>query len=80
MSDGSQQPGKIRETKTRFDLNAAVQNWQQELAAQPELTEDDRRELEAHLRDTVVEFQRRGLNDDESFWLASADRPTKTTR
>jgi hypothetical protein len=26
--------------------------------------------LETHLRDTVTELQRRGLNDQESFWLA----------
>lgn len=58
------------ETKTRFDLNAAVQTWQQELAAQPDLTPDVRQELETHLRDTVAELQRRGLNDEESFWLA----------
>lgn len=58
------------ETQTRFDLNAAVQTWQQELAAQPDLTSDVRHELETHLRDTVTELQRRGLNDEESFWLA----------
>ncbi|HAO77849.1 MAG TPA: hypothetical protein DCQ92_02515 [Verrucomicrobia subdivision 3 bacterium] len=58
------------ETQTRFDLNAAIQNWQQELAAQPDLTPDVRRELETHLRDTVAELQRRGLKEEESFWLA----------
>ena len=58
------------ETQTRFDLNAAIENWRQELAAQPDLTPDVRRELETHLRDTVAELQRRGLNDEESFWLA----------
>lgn len=70
MADGSQHSWKIMETKTRFNLNAAVQNWQQELAAQPELTPEVRCELETHLRDTLFEFQRRGLNDEESFWLA----------
>jgi len=59
------------ENQTRFDLNAAVENWRNELAAQPNLASDDRRELETHLRDTVAEFQRRGLNDEESYWLAS---------
>jgi hypothetical protein len=58
------------ETQTRFDLNAAVQNWLQELAAQPNLTTEARRELETHVRDTVAELQGRGLNDEESFWLA----------
>jgi hypothetical protein len=29
-----------------------------------------RRELETHLRDTVGELRQRGLNEEESFWLA----------
>jgi hypothetical protein len=58
------------ENQTRFDLNAAIENWRQELAAQPNLASDDRRELEMHLRDAIAGFQQRGLNDEESFWLA----------
>jgi len=70
MADRSQHPGKIMETQTRFDLTAAIENWRQELAAQPDLTPEVRRELETHLRDTVAELQQRGLNKEESFWLA----------
>jgi len=55
------------ENQTRFDLNAAVENWRNELAAQPNLAPDDRRELETHLRDAIAGFQQRGLNDEESF-------------
>jgi len=58
------------ETQTRYDLNAAIENWRAELAAQPNLTAEVRRELETHLRDTIAGFQQRGLNDEESFWLA----------
>jgi hypothetical protein len=58
------------ETQTRFDLNAAIANWRQELAAQPGLAPGVCRELETHLRDTVAELQGRGLNNEESFWLA----------
>jgi hypothetical protein len=58
------------ENQTRFDLNAALENWRQELAAQPNLTSEDRRELETHLHDTIAELRRRGLNEEESFWLA----------
>jgi hypothetical protein len=58
------------ENQTRFDLNAAIQNWQQELAAQSNLTPDVQRELETHLRDSITELRQRGLNDEESFWLA----------
>ena len=69
MAQSPQHPGKIMETETRFDLNAAVENWRQELAAQPQFTADERRELETHMLDAIAEFQRRGLIDEESFWL-----------
>jgi hypothetical protein len=59
------------ENQTRFDLNAAIENWRNELAAQPSLATDDRRELETHLRDLISEFQLKGLNEEESFRLAS---------
>jgi hypothetical protein len=55
---------------TRFDLNAAVESWRNELAAQPQLSSDDRCELEKHLTDTMSELRQRGLNEEESFWLA----------
>ena len=58
------------ENQTRFDLNAEIESWRNELAAQPNLASDDRRELETHLRDAIAGFQQRGLNDEESFWLA----------
>jgi hypothetical protein len=58
------------ENQTRFDLNAAIENWRNDLAAQSNLAFDDRRELETHLRDSIAGFQQRGLNDEESFWLA----------
>jgi len=70
MAGRSQLPVQIMENQTRFSLNAAVENWRNELAAQPNLATDDRRELETHLRDTIAGFQQRGLNDEESFWLA----------
>jgi hypothetical protein len=58
------------ENQTRFDLNAAVENWRSELTAQPPLTSENRRELETHLRDALTELKARGLSDEESFWLA----------
>ena len=58
------------ETQTRYDLNAAIESWHAELAAQAGLTAEVRRELETHLRDAIAGFQQRGLNDEESFWLA----------
>ncbi len=67
MAGRSQHPLQIMENQTRFDLNAAVENWRQELAAQPNLASDDRRELETHLRDLISEFRRKGLTEAESF-------------
>ena len=58
------------EHQTGFNLNGALENWRQELGSQAALTADNRRELETHLRDALAELQTRGLNDEESFWLA----------
>jgi hypothetical protein len=58
------------ETPTRYNLNVVIENWRSELAAQPNLPLEVRRELETHLRDAITGFQQRGLNDEESFWLA----------
>jgi hypothetical protein len=58
------------ETKTHFDLTSAIEKWRQELTSQPHLSAENQRELETHLCDTVTELQQRGLNDEESFWLA----------
>lgn len=58
------------ENQARYDLNAAIENWRQELDAQLNLPPDVRRELESHLRDAIAGFQQQGLNDEESFCLA----------
>ncbi|HWD92478.1 MAG TPA: hypothetical protein VG938_09015 [Verrucomicrobiae bacterium] len=57
-------------TQKRFDLNAAMENWRQELAAQPHLSFDHRRELEDHLANSMDEFRRRGRDEKEAFRLA----------
>ena len=58
------------ENPTRFDLTAALEYWRAELAVQPSLTAEVRRELETHLRDALTGFRQRGLTDEEAFWLA----------
>ena len=58
------------EHQARYNLDAALENWRAELAAQPNLTAEVRRELETHLRDTLAGFRQRGLSDEEAFWLA----------
>src|ERR1039457_6669814 len=70
MADRSQHIEQIMENQTRYDLNAGIESWQQKLAAQANLTAEVRRELETHLRDAITGFQQRGLNDEETFWLA----------
>jgi hypothetical protein len=55
---------------SNFDFSAAIKNWRRDLSSQRNLRPDARRELEAHLRDSFAELRERGLNEEESFWLA----------
>jgi hypothetical protein len=50
-----------------FDLAEAWERWQRELAAQPQLMAEDRRELERHLSDLMAELRGRGLSEAEAF-------------
>jgi hypothetical protein len=67
MAGCSQLPVQIMEDQARFDLNAAIDNWRNELVAQPTLASDDRRELETHLLDAIAGFRCKGLTESESF-------------
>lgn len=58
------------EDKTRFDLNTAVEQWRETLRRSPEIRAENLAELESHLRDSVAEWQRRGLSEEEAFVLA----------
>jgi hypothetical protein len=57
-------------TQTRFDLNAAIEGWRNELSSQRNLSPDACRELEAHLRDSIAVLQERGLREEEAFLIA----------
>src|SRR5579863_4287883 len=70
MAGSSQYLIQIMATQTCFDLNTAVESWRNELAAQPHLTPDNRRELEKHMLDSMADLRGCGLNEEESFWLA----------
>jgi hypothetical protein len=70
MAGRSQHTIQIMATQTCFDLTAAIESWRNELAAQSQLTSDNRRELERHFADSIAELRGRGLNEEESFWLA----------
>jgi hypothetical protein len=54
------------ENDPNFNLATAIESWRAELAAQPNLTAEVRRELETHLLETIQEFQRRGLSEREA--------------
>ncbi len=79
MAGRSQHLIQIMATQTHFNLNAAIENWRNELAVQSQLTPDARRELEKHLADSITDLHGRGLSEDESFWLAQRriGRPEK---
>ncbi len=70
MDRCSQYTLQIMENPTKFDLEFSLRTWRDEVAAQPGLTPETRRELENHLRDTMAELHERGLNAEEAFWLA----------
>src|SRR5438067_248140 len=58
------------ETRTRFDLKAAIQGWREQVASQSGISAEGGRELETHLTDSIAGLRERGLNDEEAFWLA----------
>jgi hypothetical protein len=54
-----------------FNLNHALHRWRDGLSQSPHFREENLAELEAHLRDSVAEWQSRGLTDEEAFLLAA---------
>lgn len=58
------------ERQPRFDLNAATEAWLDQLRQRGTLTEDDLRELHAHLLDSVDSLKTSGLTDEEAFLVA----------
>ena len=58
------------ENQTRFSLNTAIENWRNELAAQPNLAPDDRRELETHLHDAIECRMKLGMDAQRAFEAA----------
>jgi putative ABC transport system permease protein len=50
-----------------FDLEIAIREWKKALAANPELEDGQRAELESCLRDEVADLVRRGLSPKEAF-------------
>lgn len=56
------------ENQTPFHLETAIENWRNGLA---DISADDRRELETHLRETIAEWRQKGLSLEEAFLIAT---------
>jgi hypothetical protein len=59
------------ETAIKFDLNHALQLWLEQLGQSPQVKTENLRELESHVRDSVVQLQTKGLSSEESFLVAT---------
>jgi hypothetical protein len=59
------------ENTTRFDLNLALQHWLESLRQSPQVKSENLKELESHVRDSVVQLQTKGLSSEESFMVAT---------
>lgn len=59
------------ETTTPFDLNRAIQQWQENLAQSPAIRRENLDELETHLRDSIATLQSRDLSAEEAFLIAT---------
>ncbi len=70
MDDRPRNSHQIMENPATFDLNQAIQQWRQQLAASPVIRLDDVDELESHLRDAVAAMESKGLTSAEAFWIA----------
>jgi hypothetical protein len=53
-------------------LNDLIKQWKKGLSGEESLQSDDLAELEQHLRNSVTELRRSGLNDEEAFLVASS--------
>lgn len=56
-------------TQNSFDLIEQLARWRHELAEQG-IRAAEANELESHLHEATADFQKRGLNEEEAFWIA----------
>lgn len=54
-----------------FDLETAIQQWQQRLAGEPSVSADGLAELEEHLRTAIDELRSKGLSAQEAYHIAT---------
>ena len=59
------------ENTAQFDLNSALRYWLEQLGRSPQVEIENLKELESHVRDSVVQLQTKGLSAEESFIIAT---------
>ena len=59
------------ENISQFDLNTALRLWLERLGQSPQIKVENLKELESHVRDSVVRLQTKGLSSEESFLIAT---------
>jgi hypothetical protein len=59
------------ENISEFDLNIALRRWLERLGQSPQVKAENLKELESHVRDSVVQLQTKGLSSEESFLVAT---------
>lgn len=59
------------ENVSQFDLNIALRLWLERLGQSPQVKAENLKELESHVRDSVVQLQTKGLSSEESFFVAT---------
>ena len=59
------------ENISQFDLNLALRHWLDRLGQSPQVKAENLKELESHVRDSVVQLQTKGLSSEESFLVAT---------
>jgi hypothetical protein len=71
MAVRSHNPRKFMENISEFNLNSALQLWLERLGQSPQVKAENLKELESHVRDSVVQLQGKGLSSEESFLVAT---------
>jgi hypothetical protein len=59
------------ENVSEFDLNRALRRWLERLGQSPQVKAENLKELESHVRDSVVRLESKGLSSEESFLVAT---------
>jgi len=59
------------ENISQFDLNTALRQWLERLGQSPQVKAENLKELESHVRDSVVQLQTKGSSSEESFLVAT---------